>query len=55
MAIVAADHGLGAAETPTSSLRDFSEEKMLGLIPEIHLAKMVGIPLRSGSSPVQGD
>ncbi|RMC14573.1 hypothetical protein DUI87_09671 [Hirundo rustica rustica] len=52
MAVVAADHGLGAAGTPGSSLRDFCEEEMLGLIPEIHPAKMVGIPLRSSSSPV---
>lgn len=41
MVVVAADHRLGVPETPTTSLRDFSEKELLGLIPDTQLAKMV--------------
>lgn len=45
------DHRLGAAETPAASLRDFFEEELLGLIPD--LTKRVDTPKRPSSSLVK--
>lgn len=49
--VVAVVHRLGAAETSATSLRDFFEEELLGLIPD--LAKRVGTPKTSSSSLVK--